>query len=631
MSPNSSRIRWNIPPQNEPPQDEIQRITQIPSANPESGVEAASTTPLLDQIGRDLTQLAREGRLKPLFGRQKELRQLQRILLRKQKNNPLLVGAPGVGKTVLVEGLAIIIAQNKTIEELKHLRIVEISSGSLVSGTTFRGAFEAKLQELITEASRNENLVLFIDEIHTMVKAGAVEGGALDAANMLKPALAEGDLHCIGATTSDEFDQFIHSDPAFERRFEPLILEEPTESETIEILKAAIPAYETHHHVHILPEAVEAAVKLSEQNILDRRLPDKAFDLLDTACTYIRLPDPGTLHPSDPSMTVDDNIVSLALADKLNIPVQKLDQDFKTKLSGIEEFLNQHVFGQPIALGKIASAIINAFSGLGNPCQPKQVFAFFGSSGVGKTATAKALAEFLFDSPDAMIRLDMSEYKEAQSISRLWGSPPGYVGYDDEGTFATRLRRQPFSVVLLDEIEKAHPEIHDAYLQIFDEGRFTDTHGRLIDARHAIFILTSNLYTVTEVESVDQYEQQIASIRQSLNGYFRPEFVNRISEIVLFKELSTDDLASIAQAEILSINDRLSRYQVVIHPSDEALKWIAKESYDPNSGARSVSRVISREISEPISNQIIKGELKDGQNINLAVEDEKLVFKYQIG
>lgn len=349
-----------------------------------------------------------------------------------------------------MEGLASLIVKKETVQELQGFRIIEISSASLVAGTLYRGTFEAKLQELIRETSINSNLLLFIDEIHTLVKAGTVEGGALDAANILKPALARGDFRCIGATTLDEFDQFLHSDPAFERRFEPLILEEPTESETVEILKASLPIYESHHHVRIMPEAVEAAVKLSNQHILDRRLPDKAFDLLDTACTYIRLPDPETINESDLGLTVNADVISLALANKLNIPVQKLDQDLRTKLSGLEAFLNQRVYGQPMALGKITSAIINAFSGLGKPSQPKLVLAFFGSSGVGKTATAKALAEFLFDSPDAMIRLDMSEYKEAYTISRLLGSPPGYIGYDDEGTFATRLRRQPFSVVLLD-------------------------------------------------------------------------------------------------------------------------------------------------------------------------------------
>jgi ATP-dependent Clp protease ATP-binding subunit ClpC len=593
---------------------------------PSPAVESPST-PLLDQIGRDLTRLAHEGKLKPLFGRQKELRQLQRILLRKQKNNPLLVGAPGVGKTVLVEGLASLIAKKEIVQELQGLRIVEISSASLVAGTLFRGTFEAKLQELIQETSSNPNILLLFDEIHTLVKAGAVEGGALDAANILKPALARGDVRCIGATTLDEFDQFLHSDPAFERRFEPLILEEPTESEAVEILKASLPTYESHHHVRILPEAVEAAVKLSKQHILDRRLPDKAFDLLDTACTFIRLPDPETINEPGQGLTVNADVISLALANKLNIPVQKLDQDLRTKLSGLEAFLNQRVYGQPMALGKITSAIINAFSGLRKPNQPKQVFAFFGSSGVGKTATAKALAEFLFDSPDAMIRLDMSEYKEAHSISRLLGSPPGYVGYDDEGTFATRLRRQPFSVVLLDEIEKAHPVIYDAFLQIFDEGRFTDTHGRLIDACHAIFILTSNLYTVAEIKSSEQYDQQVDTIRASLSGFFRPEFVNRIGEIVLFKELSIEDLAKIAKAEILGLNDRLSRYKVAVHASNEALIWIAKQSYDPNSGARSVLRTVTRAIAEPISNRIIKGELIEDQNIYLTVEGDTLNFE----
>lgn len=381
----------------------------------------------------------------------------------------------------------------------------------------------------------------------------------------------------------------------------------------------------------ILPEAVEAAVKLSNRYITNRRLPDKAFDLLDTACTYVRLPDPETMNETDLRPIVNADTISLALANKLNIPIQKLDQDLRTKLSGLEAFLNQRVYGQPMALQKIASAMINAFSGLGNQNQPKKVFAFFGSSGVGKTATAKALAEFLFDSPDAMIRLDMSEYKEAHTSSRLLGSPPGYVGYDDEGTFAARLRRQPYSVVLLDEIEKAHPQIHDVFLQIFDDGRFTDTHGRLVDARHAIFIMTSNLYlyNVGDINSLELYDQQVDSIRANLISFFRPEFVNRIGEIVLFKELSIDDLINIARAEILALNDRLARYQIVIHASNEALTWIAKQSYDPNSGARSVIRTVTRKISEPLSNMIIKGELKEACTIFLTATAENLVFAYE--
>ena len=315
------------------------------------------------------------------------------------------------------------------------------------------------MQALIAEAARTPNLILFIDEIHTLIRAGAVEGGALDAANILKPALARGDIRCIGATTSDEYDKLIQSDSAFERRFEPLILEEPTESEAIEILKAALPSYENHHRLPILPEAAETAVRLSCQHILDRRLPDKAFDLLDAACTLVRLP---AEHGSQlDQLAVDYAAVSEALAQKLHVPTEKLGVDLRTKLSGLEAYLLQRIIGQPMAMSRVCKALLNAYAGLGEPNQPRYVFAFFGASGVGKTATAKALAEFMFSSADALIRLDMSEYKEPHTISRLLGAPPGYLGYNDEGTFATHLRRQPFSIVLLDEIEKAHPQIHD--------------------------------------------------------------------------------------------------------------------------------------------------------------------------
>ncbi len=618
-----SRIRWNDQSPAGPSQSQpSQRPTPAPSAASARPPDRVSS--LLDQIGRDLTQLAREGRLKPLFGREKELLQLQRILLRKEKNNPLLIGAPGVGKTALVEGLANRIAAGGCIQDLQSLRIIEITPASLIAGTMVRGTLEAKLDELVREASQDAQLVLFIDEIHTLVRAGAVEGGSLDVATILKPALARGDIHCIGATTSDEFDKFLHADAAFERRFDPLVLQEPTESEAIEILRASLSAYEAHHKVRIEAEAIEAAVRLSSQHILDRRLPDKAFDLLDSACTFVRIPDSQDQPMTGPASTVTAEVIGLALAEQLSIPISKLNRDDRATLSGLEEFLRQRITGQPIAMTRVASALMNALSGLGKPNQPKQVFFFVGSTGVGKTATAKALAERLFDSPDALIRLDMSEYKEAHTVSRLLGSPPGYVGYDDEGTFATRLRRQPYSVVLLDEIEKAHPQVHDAFLQIFDEGRFTDTHGRIIDARNAIFILTSNLYTVAVIDSLEQYDQQVESIRRSLSGFFRPEFVNRIGEIVLYRELGENDLAAIAKTEIDGLNERLSKYRVTIRATDEAVLWISQHAYDPNSGARAVLRIVAREIAEPVSNLIVTGRVADGEAIKVVIRESKL-------
>jgi len=623
MSPNSRRIRWED--QRPQPPSDTPAGSQGPIASTPSRRQAPTRpqTPNLDRVGRDLTRLAEEGRLKPLFGRQKELTQLQRILLRKDKNTPLLVGPPGVGKTALVEGFATRVIRNDVAGDLQGLRIVEISPSALTAGTEMRGSFESRLQGILDEARQDPKLLLFIDEIHTLIRAGAIGGGALDAANILKPALARGEFHLIGATTSDEYEKFLKSDLAFERRFEPLILDEPTESEAIEILMAARSEYEQHHHLQILPEAVEASVHLSVRHVLERRLPDKAFDLLDTACTLVRFPDDGA---ASAPQSVDADTVARGLAEKLDIPIQKLTEDQRARLSGLDEFLNQRILGQPLAIARVVSAVQAAFSGLGDADQPKGVLAFFGSSGIGKTATAKALAEYLFDTPDALIRLDMSEFKEPHTVSRLFGSPPGYVGYGDEGTFASRLRRQPYSVVLLDEIEKAHAEVHAAFLQIFDEGRFTDARGRRVEARHCLFILTSNLFSLRDIPSQDEYEQHAASIRQSLTGLFRPEFVNRITEIVLFRELQPSDLAGIASGEIEALNARLARYKIVVQPSDDALLWLAQEAYDPSSGARSLVRLITRTVTEPIGAQIIEGSLIGPSVIELIVRDQRLTL-----
>lgn len=595
---NSSRIRWN---DSQP---------TSPSSPFRSGSDPNTTgvtrhpTPLLDQIGRDITQLARENRLNPVYGRQKELRQLQRILIRKQKNNPLLIGVAGVGKTSLVEGLASLIVRGNCAAPLKNMRIVELSVSALLMNTAMRGSFESKMEQVIREASQ-PNIILFIDEIHTLVRAGAVEGGALDATNILKPSLSRGSLRLIGATTPDEFDRFLRSDPAFERRFEPLIVEEPNEADAVDILMNAIPEFESHYRVTILPEAVRAAVRLTIRHIHNRHLPDKAFDILDLACAYVQLPEPEMAHSMRQPHVVDENIIELVLSNQLGIPVGQLNEDVRLTLIDLEESLSQKIFGQPIAIKRIAHALQSAYSGLVASDRPTQVMAFFGSSGVGKTATAKWLASLLFGSADAIIRLDMSEYKEPHSISRLFGAPPGYVGYDDENTLATRLRRQPHTIVLLDEIEKAHPQVLDGFLQIFDEGRFTDTHGRLVDARNAIFILTSNLYTVADIPDEQTYQSQVETIRSNLASFFRPEFVNRIQEIVLFRELDADDLKQIARLEIQNLNQRLERYGVCLVVTDAALQWIADQAIHREGGARSVLRLISREVAEPISHRIL--------------------------
>ncbi len=620
MPSRPSRIHWN----DQPPHGTESLPAPAGEAAPEASLAPRPATPLLDQLGRDLTQLARQGRLRPIFGRQRELLQLQRILLRKLKNNPLIVGAPGVGKTALVEGFASLVVRGQTAKELRPARILELSAAALIAGTGIRGTFEDRLRAVIAEASSDPDLILFIDEIHTLIRAGAVEGSALDAANILKPALANGEIRCIGATTPEEFEAFLRSDPAFERRFELLRLEEPTESETLEILMAVHSDYESHHHVQIQPEALEAAVHLSAWHILERRLPDKALDLLDAACAYVRLPDPEKPALPGPTAIVTPDIVACALSEQLGVPLQKLTQDESARLSGLAEFLNRRLIGQRLAVEKISASMVNAFSGLGDPARPKAVFAFIGSSGVGKTLAAYLLAEFLFDTPDALIRLDMSEFKEAHTVSRLLGSPPGYVGYKDEGTFASRLRRQPFSVVLLDEVEKAHPEVLDAFLQIFDHGRFTDARGRLVEARHAIFILTSNLFTIGKIASPEEFEQHIASLRQSLSGYFRAEFVNRIDRIILFGELHQGDLAQIAALEIQELNRQLERYQIRVEASERALQWIAQEADQPGSGARAVQRLIAQSIRQPISTQLIEGKIPPGQVIEVTVEDHEL-------
>jgi ATP-dependent Clp protease ATP-binding subunit ClpC len=553
-----------------------------------------------------------------LFGRERELRALTRVLLRKTKNNPLVVGPAGVGKTALVEGLAGLAARSEapwgeTDLGLSSLRVVEIAPARLTMGTLYRGTLEAKLEALLSEVSTDPDLVLFVDEIHSLVRAGAIEGGALDIANILKPALARGELRCIGATTPDEFDRFLKADPAFERRFEPVFLDEPTQAEAIQILAAAKGGYEAHHQVEILPEAVEAAVQLSAAYLLDRSLPDKAFDLLDNACTLSRLPPAGPELSTGEVRVVDREIVALALSEKLNIPVQKLSDDQRRQLAGLDEFLRERILGQPWAVGRTAAAVRRAFSGLGSPDRPRGVLAFFGSSGTGKTATAQALAEFLCGSPEAMIRLDLAEFKEAHSVARLAGAPPGYVGYTDEGTFASRLRRQPFAVVLLDEFEKAHPQVLDAFLQVFDQGRFTDARGRQVDARQALFVLTSNLFTLGEIASGDVAEAQAEAVRAQLAALFRPEFTNRIDEIVLFGALDVPALIAIAAREIAALNLRLARYDVRVQASPDVLRRLAESSLDPNSGARSVLRAIARQVAEPVGAALLRGELRSGE------------------
>ncbi len=622
-----SRIRWQdrSPAEQPSSSDDALRL----AANlPDLAVQAdlpRPPTPLLDAIGRDLTRLAQEGRLAEVYGRQAELRQLMRLLLRKQKNNPLIVGMPGVGKTALVEGLARQIARRAAPAELQTARIVEIASSQLTADTQLRGTFEARLQQLISEVASDPRLILFVDEIQTLVRAGAVEGGALDAANLLKPALARGALRCIGATTPGELERFLKADPAFERRFEPFFLEEPSPAQAIEMLTSACPSYEAHHAVQITPQAIEAAVRLSARHLLDRCLPDKAFDLLDSACAQVRLPEPPEQPAIERIVTADS--VAQALAFRLGIPVSRATDDIQARLVLLEEFLGKRIIGQSCALQRIVAALNRAYSGLAtatNVDHPLHVFAFFGGSGVGKTATARAIAEFLYGTPEALLRLDMGDYKEPHSVARLFGAPPGYIGYSDEGSFASRLRRQPFSLVLLDEIEKAHPEVQDAFLPILGEGRFTDAHGRQADARQALFILTSNLFSVEAITDPAEYESHAEALRQRLAGFLRPELINRIDDVVLFGSLTLSHLAQIATNELQELNERLATYGVSLRASPEASCWLAENSLDSSSGARAVLRQVARQVQEPLSAWLLSGEIKAGCQVALVVSGDHL-------
>ena len=623
MAKNSQRIVWNVSPTT-PDESSAIRPENAPVTDQIVYLESHPATPLLDSTGRDITRLAGEGKIHPFFGREKELLQLQRILIRKEKNNPLIIGEPGVGKTALVEGLALQIQKRTTNELFHHFRIVELSLTRLLAGTNYRGDLESRLDTIIQEASADPRLILFIDEIHTLVRAGSVQGGSLDAANILKPPLARGQLRIIGATTPGETEKFLHIDKAFERRFDPLILNETTPSEATEILLAARLEYEEHHHLKISDDAVRAAVKLSTLHILDRFLPDKAFDLLDSACSLARLPD--VSQSSSYPVLVDEKMVTAVLAQRLNLPPERIEIDYRSRLKDLEGFLKGRIIGQEQAISRINSGVISSFMRDSSKRSPRRVFAFFGSSGVGKTAVASALAEFFFGSPDAMIRLDLSEFREAYSISRLSGSPPGYIGYQDEGSFASRLRRTPFCVVLLDEFEKGHPAIHEFFLPIFDEGRFSDASGRIVDASQAFFILTSNLFQSGETGQGEEYQAQIEVIRQNLRAYFSPELINRLQDIVLFSVLQPAALAQIAAKEIGDINRRFSVFGFHIQASEQTLMWIAGQTFDPQFGARSLKRFLSHNVEEVLVQKWMGEKEEEKGAYRLEIEDNRLVF-----
>lgn len=586
----------------------------------QQGMPLPGPTPLLNKIGRDLTREAREGKLKPVIGRRQEMSRIAQILARSDKNTPLLIGEAGVGKTAIVEGLAQRIANNKVPSHLRGKRIIELPVANLVAGTKYRGELEERLAQVIHEASQPD-VILFLDEIHTLVGAGRAEGGSLDAGNIFKPVLARGDIRCIGATTPAEFRQSIEKDSALERRFQRILVKEPNPEETLEMLRQTRQQYETHHQVRLLDEALEAAVHLSVAYVPNRRLPDKACDLVEEACVRALI---GTVsqwsgrEPAQPvePPTIDAEAVAQVVAEWTGIPVARLTEAEQARLLKLEETLQQRVIGQAEAVTAVAQAVRLGRAGLKKSNRPIAVFMFVGPTGVGKTELAKALADSLFNSEQELIRLDMSEFMEAHSVNKLIGAPPGYAGYEEEGQLTGALRQKPYSVVLLDEIEKAHPRIFDLFLQLFDDGRLTDAQGHLADGRNAIFIMTSNVATdLIQKRQPMGFKPHLSppedikpKIMAELSHTFRPEFLNRLDEVIVFQHLSAEHIRAIARLQLARLSNQLQQqHGMSLVVEESALALICEEGYSEKYGARPLERAIERLIAKPLSELILEG------------------------
>jgi len=612
-------------------------------------------TPFLDRFERDLTDLAAKGRLKPIVGRKKELLEGIRTLLRKEKNNPLLIGEAGVGKTAIVEGLAQRIVSRNIEPRLWGKRIVEIKLASVVAGTTLRGEFEERLLGVLDEAKAHPEVILFLDEVHTMVGAGTAAGG-LNAADILKPVLGRGEIKVIGATTIEEYRHYIEKDSALERRFQPIMVEEPTPAETLEILQGIKGDYERHHGVSIPPETLMAAVDLSVRYLPYRRLPDKAIDVLDRACAAVRVPavsyhgDPeypeeGTDEPGDlrkvrkPQVAVTAETLAEVVAGETGIPVGRITQEEGQRLLRLADRLKERVIGQDEAVEKVAQAIKRARAGLKGPRRPVGVFLFLGPTGVGKTELARAMAEDLFGSEDHMIRLDMSEYMEKHGVARLIGAPPGYVGHEEGGQLTEKLRRRPYSLVLLDEMEKAHPEVFDSFLQLFDDGRLTDGQGRMVDARNSIFVMTSNigteLYYKEPIGFVDPDSENGRDIKKEietkLRGTFRPEFLNRIDEVISFRPLKMEDMKSVVLKMLEPLSAQLDQKGIFLTVKDEALELLVQKGYEPLYGARALERIIRQLVETPLSEKILAEECSSGQRVVVDASGEEIIIKAEYG
>ena len=649
-----------------------------------SGGPERSNSAILEQFGRNLTQAARENKLDPVIGRRVEMERVMQVLSRRTKNNPVLIGEPGVGKTAVVEGLAQAIVHGDVPETIKDKQIYSLDMGSLVAGSRYRGDFEERLKKVLKEIRTRGDIILFIDEIHTLVGAGAAEG-SIDAAQMLKPMLARGELQTIGATTNDEYRKHIEKDAALERRFQPVKVEEPSVEETVEILKGLRDRYEAHHRVIITDAAIQAAAELADRYISDRFLPDKAIDLVDEAGARLRIrrmtapPELRELDEkiaevrrnkeaaiddqdfekaaslrdeesklsderkakeeawkggeSDEIAEVGDQEIAEVLAMSTGIPVVRLTQTETAKLLKMEDELHKRVIGQDEAVKALAQSIRRTRSGLKDPNRPGGSFIFAGPTGVGKTELAKALAEFLFGDEDALIQLDMSEFSEKHTASRLFGAPPGYVGYDEGGQLTEKVRRKPFSVVLFDEVEKAHPDIFNSLLQILEEGRLTDSQGRKVDFKNTVIIMTTNLGTrdinkgvltgfQTADNSTHDYGRMKSKVAEELKQHFRPEFLNRVDDTIVFPPLTKPEIARIVDLMIAKLAKRMEAQDMRLQLTDEARELLADVGFDPVLGARPLRRAIQREIEDALSERILFGELQPGQVVTVGVTGE---------
>jgi ATP-dependent Clp protease ATP-binding subunit ClpC len=639
---------------------------------------------VLDQFGRNLTQAAREGKLDPVIGRENEIERVMQVLSRRTKNNPVLIGEPGVGKTAVVEGLAQAIYKNDVPETLKDKQLYSLDLGALVAGSRYRGDFEERLKKVLKEIKTRGDIILFIDEIHTLVGAGAAEG-AIDAASILKPMLARGELQTIGATTLDEYRKHVEKDAALERRFQPIQVKEPSVAHTIEILKGLRDRYETHHRVSITDGALAAAANMADRYVSDRFLPDKAIDLIDEAGSRLRIKRmtaPAELREFDDKIAnarkekesaidgqdfelaatlrdkeknliaekheaeknwkatdldkvteVDEELIAQVLSISTGIPVFKLTEEETARLLRMEDELHNRVIGQDQAIKALSQAIRRTRAGLKDPRRPGGSFIFAGPSGVGKTELSRTLASFLFGDQDALIQLDMSEYSERHTASRLFGSPPGYVGYDEGGQLTEKVRRRPFSVVLFDEIEKAHPDIFNSLLQVLEEGHLTDSQGRRVDFKNTVIIMTTNLGTrdiskslglgfANSDDDLTNYERMKGKVSDELKSHFRPEFLNRIDDIIVFHQLTKPQIIQIVDLMLKNLDDRLHAKDMGIELTPAAKDLLAERGYDPLLGARPLRRVIQREIEDGLSERILFGELKPGEIIVVDVEGE---------